>query len=173
MVQVLAPYRRVVRLIAGRHVSISEATDLDKLAVERWFNSGQNSPQALDENPQVTDLVAHCLGWLVGFVQLVRHPEEHSPYVGYWLFSVYVKQPFRGAGIGETLSRAIIELARREGCQTLLLLVFNDNVPAMRMYRKLGFETHTIAALEPQLARERTPSGRRRVVMRKTLDMQR
>jgi len=157
--------------MAGRHVTIREATDVEKLATQRWFNPKRNPPQDLHRNPLVTDLIAHCLGRLVGFVQLVRHPPEHTPYVGYWLFSLYVRPPFRGAGIGETLSLAIIDRARGEGAQMLDLLVFNDNIPAIRMYRKLGFEMHTIAELEPQLARERNLSGRRRVVMRKRLEM--
>ena len=169
-VQGFGLYRRVVSLMAGRHVTICEATDVDKLAVQMWLNPEGNPPQALHRNPFVTDLVAHCLGCLAGFVQLVRHPPEHAPYVGYWLFSLYVKPLFKGAGIGETLSREIIARACSEGAQTLDLLVFNDNVPAIRMYRKLGFEMHTIAELESRLVREENPSGRRRVLMRKRLE---
>jgi ribosomal protein S18 acetylase RimI-like enzyme len=49
------------------------------------------------------------------------------------------------------------------------LVVFNDNTRAIRLYRKLGFQMNAIPGLEAQLESERTPSGRRRVVMRKRL----
>jgi ribosomal protein S18 acetylase RimI-like enzyme len=70
------------------------------------------------------------------------------------------------------LTQAVIERARAEGAQTLDLLVFNDNFRAIQLYRKLGFEMHIIQELEPQLVRESTPSGRRRVTMRKRLEKQ-
>ena len=47
--------------------------------------------------------------------------------------------------------------------------MFNDNTRAIRLYRKLGFELILIPELEAHLESERTPSGRRRVVMRKRL----
>ena len=50
------------------------------------------------------------------------------------------------------------------------LLVFNNNIPAIQLYRKLGFTMHLIPELEPQLAVEAVDTGRRRVVMRKLLD---
>ena len=168
-VQGLELYRRIGRLVAAQGVTIREATDADKLKVQRWLNPNGDPPQASHRDPCATDLVARCLGKLAGFAQLVRHPPEHFPYVGYWLFSLYAKSFWRGTGIGEKLSREVIARASAEGARTLELLVFNDNVPAIQLYRKLGFEMHTIVELEPRLASEGAPSGRRRVVMRKRL----
>ncbi|MEI8355752.1 MAG: GNAT family N-acetyltransferase [Deltaproteobacteria bacterium] len=159
------------RLI-GRGVTIRVATYADNLKVQRWLNPDGNPEHSSRRNPDVTDWVAHWYGQLAGFVQLVRHPPEHSPYTGYWLFSLYVKSPLRGAGIGGKLSQEVIALASAEGAQTVDLLVFNDNFPAIRLYSKLGFEMHTIRELEPKLVAEEKLSGRRRVVMRKQLEKQ-
>jgi len=165
-------YRHIGRCVVGRSVTIHEATNADKLEVHRWLNPDVNPEHVLSRNPNVTDWVAQWCDRLAGFVQMVRHPPEHSPYIGYWLFSLYVKTPFKGAGIGEKLSRVVIDCACAEGAHTLDLLVFNDNFQAIQLYRKLGFEIHKIEELEQQLAREGTPSGRRRVVMRKRMENQ-
>jgi GNAT superfamily N-acetyltransferase len=170
LMQEVALYRRIGRFVVANGVTIREATDADKLEVQQWLNPNGYPEDMSRPNPNTTDWVAHWRGRLSGFVQLVRHPPEHSPYRGYWLFSLYVKSPLKGVGIGEKLSRAVIARAGAEGEQVLHLLVFNDNFPAIRLYRKLGFEMHTIVELEPQLAAECSPSGRRRVVMRKRLE---
>ncbi len=165
-------YRHIGRCLVARSVTIREATNSNKLAVQRWLNPDVNAEYVLSRNPNVTDWVANYHGQLVGFVQLVRHPPEHSPYIGYWLFSLYVKSLWQRLGVGQMLSQAVIERARAEGAQTLDLLIFNDNFRAIQLYRKLGFEMHIIQELEPQLVREGISSGRRRVVMRKRLQKQ-
>jgi RimJ/RimL family protein N-acetyltransferase len=173
LVQGVALYRRIMRAALPRvGITIREARNADLLKVQQWFNPDDNTNHVSRQNPNTTDWVAHWRGMLVGFVQLVRHPPEHSPYTGYWLFSLDVKSPLKGAGIGEKLSREVIARACAEDAKTLDLLVFNDNFPAIQLYRKLGFEMHTINELEPMLIREGTPSGGRRVGMRKQLDQQ-
>ena len=163
-------YRCVGRCLFARGVTIREATDADKLAIQRWLNPADANPEhGWSRSENVTDWVAHWRGRLAGFVQLVRHPPEHSPYIGYWLFSLYVKSPFKRGGIGEKLSRVVIDRACAEGAQTLDLQVFNDNFRAIQLYRKLGFEMQVIPELEPRLVSEATPAGRRRIVMRKQL----
>lgn len=154
-----------------RSVTVRVATSADCQKAHRLLNPGSTTERLTKPNPTTTDWVAHCCGQLVGFVQLVRHPPEHSPYTGYWLFSLYVRSPLRGAGVGEKLSREVIALACSERAQTLDLLVFNDNFPAIRLYRKLGFEPHTILELEPKLTAAAALSGRRSIVMRKQLEV--
>jgi len=167
--QSLALFRRIGRLTAGS-VVIREATDSDELDVQRWFNPHDDPVQTWQRNPSVTDWVACWHNQVIGFVQLVRHPPEHAPYVGHWLFSLAVKSRWQGLGIGERLSREVVTRSCVEGSPTLDLVVFNNNSRAIRLYRKLGFESILIPELEAQLESERTPSGRRRVVMRKRLE---
>ena len=165
------PLCRVLwRKLVQYRLTIREATDTDKLAVHRWFDPKGDAATTLHQNIYVTDFVAYFYGHLSGFVQLVRHPPEHSPYTGYWLFSLAVKPQWRGGGIGEKLTREVIEKARGENQKTLDLLVFNTNIPAIHLYRKLGFALHVIPELEQQLAVESNDTGRRRVVMRKLLN---
>jgi hypothetical protein len=56
--------------------------------------------------------------------------------------------------------------AAAEGAPELLLVVYADNAPALRMYRGLGFVPATVPALEAVLAAEAAETGRRRVALR-------
>ncbi len=162
-------FRQLGRCFLAHGVSIREASLEDVSAVHRWLNPNHplgHSPQA---NPNATQWVATWRGEVVGFVELVRLPNDQSPQDDFWLYSLHVSSPLRGAGIGEKLSQMVIERARSEGAQVLDLLVFNDNHNAIGLYRKLGFNMFIREELEPQLEKETTPNGRRRVVMRKKL----
>ncbi len=164
--QNLPPYRRLGRRLGAR-VRIHEATDAEKTEVMRWLNpKGDSTPH---RNPGVTEWAATRRGQLAGFVQLVRHPPEHFPYIGHWLFGLVVKSRHQGFGIGERLSLTVIARSREEGAPAVSLLVDDDNVRAIRLYRKLGFEFCVIPELEAQLESGRKPSGSRRVMMRKPL----
>jgi ribosomal protein S18 acetylase RimI-like enzyme len=161
-------YRRLGRKVMSG-IAVREASDADRLAAQRWLNPHGEPVSALQGNPYATDWVADHLGQIAGFVQMVRHPPEHLPYTGYWLFSLCVRPHWQGLGIGERLSQAVIAQAATEGAQTLDLLVFEDNARAIGLYRKLGFALHTNPDLEPELECGRNPAGHRRVVMRKQL----
>jgi ribosomal protein S18 acetylase RimI-like enzyme len=164
--QNLALYRKLGRRFAAR-VTIHEATDAEKIEARRWINpQGDPTPY---KNPGVTEWVACRRGQLVGFAQLVRHPPEHFPYTGHWLFSLAVKPRYQGFGIGERLCLARIARSLEEGAPAVSLLVDDDNARAIRLNRKLGFEKCVIPELETQLERGRKPSGSRRVMMRKPL----
>jgi ribosomal protein S18 acetylase RimI-like enzyme len=150
-------------------IILREATRADQIAVQHWLNPDRASPNDLEVDLNVTNWVVTCFRQITGFVQLVRQPPGISPYPGYWLFSLNVNARWRGLGIGETLCQAVIERSRLEGAQTLDLLVFEDNIRAIQLYGKLGFEKYTIPDLEKQLESERDSAGRRRMMMRKQL----
>jgi ribosomal protein S18 acetylase RimI-like enzyme len=166
--QSLPLYRRLGRRMAP-HITLREASEADYLAVQQWLNPNGTPARGAQPDPHVTSWVAEFHGHLVGFVQLVRRPPEEAPYVGHWLFSLTTKSLWRGLGMGEALSQAVIERARKEGAPVLDLVVNEDNVSAIQLYRKLGFEMQVIAELESRLESERTATGRRQVVMRKRL----
>lgn len=160
-------YRVIVKRLF-KHVSIVEATDGDMQLVHAHFNP--NEP-IIPENPDpnVTNYVAKRTAKVLGFVQLVRHVEPDIPMKGHWLFSLTVWGRYRGLGVGESLTKRVIDRSVLDGASELLLLVFQDNIRAICLYRKLGFEQILLPALEPQLEMEKLQHGRRRVVMRKQL----
>ncbi len=159
--------RAVYRAIGKRSVQridIVAAGPDDVKAVHRYLNPGE--PYSMDDNqPNVTDWVAKAGAKVIGFVQCVYHPESHSPWAGYWLFSLIVWRWYRGLGIGEALTMRVIEHARAQGAPELFLVVYDDNGSAICTYRKLGFEHIILPALEPDLAAEAQQFGRRRIIM--------
>ena len=67
-------------------------------------------------------------------------------YVCYWLLfkevhimNLAVRQDFRKQGIGESLIRAALKEARDKGGESATLEVRASNIPAIRLYEKLGF----------------------------------
>ncbi|MGV8110549.1 GNAT family N-acetyltransferase [Methanospirillum sp.] len=156
---------RVIGKRIFRDISISEASSEDMNTVQMCLNPG-NSPRPTELNPLVTNLIATWRGHILGFVQLVRHPPSHAPYVGYWLFSLTIFHPLcRGLGIGERLCHAILDHARREGAEEILLIVRQNNRPAVALYQKLGFSQTSLEGLEEKLIQEAETTGKRRITM--------
>ena len=160
--QGLPGYRRLGRRLAAPRLTLRETTPADDLAVHRWLNPQDAAAPVPQRNPAATHWVAEVDGRLAGIVQLVRHPPEHFPYTGYWLFGLTIKHGWRGLGVGAALSQAVLTRARAEGAPDLKLVVLADNTPAIRLYRKLGFEPYPLPAVE-------APAGLRRLVLRKLL----
>ncbi|MGB5218281.1 MAG: GNAT family N-acetyltransferase [Smithella sp.] len=163
--QSLRLYRWCMKRLAIQ-VEISEASEDDMEAVHTMFNPGV--PYRMQEsNPNVTNWVAKKNRQVIAFTQNIYHLQENQPWLGHWLFSLHVRARNRGAGIGERLTAKVIEKAIEQKATEILLVVFEDNKRAIRLYQKFGFEHTTLPALEPMLAEEKTRMGRRRIVMRK------
>ena len=79
-------------------------------------------------------------------------------------------QGYRGMGLGEKLSCLTIEKCKKQRANKVSLLVFENNLPAINLYKKLGFEQSINDDLENQLKREITEYGQRRIYMSKILD---
>ena len=67
-------------------------------------------------------------------------------YAGAWIIfeeshitNIAVDQAYRGQGIGETLTRALIQYAANLGVDYMTLEVRRSNLVAQGMYEKLGF----------------------------------
>jgi signal peptidase I len=163
--------RTVYRAIGKRYaqgIAVVTAGADDVKTVQAYLNPGQ--PYYVDEpDPNVTNWVAKAGPKVIGFVQCLYDPEPHSVWAGYWLASMTVWRRYRGLGIGEALTRRVIEYAAAQGAAQLFLTVCTDNGSAMCMYRKLGFEHIILPALEPGLEAEAKQLGRRRIVMCKCL----
>ena len=149
-------------------VEVATATPAEWKTVQRRLNPlGAEAAPTMDVN--VIDWVAKRGGKVIGFVQYVYRPDDDAAWGGHWLFALTVWGVFRGLGVGEALTRQVIDTALSRGGEELLLAVYEDNARAIRLYRKLGFEHVTRPGLELLLAQEKAQAGRRRVIMRKCL----
>jgi ribosomal protein S18 acetylase RimI-like enzyme len=170
-VQGINVYRWIARSFQPG-TEIKEADEKDMRAFYAW-SSPDTKPANVNfsglNDPNVTNIVAKRRNRIIGFVQLVKYDENTDFYEGYWIFGLVVRNFYRGRGIGISLSQSAIEKARSGGAKEILLWVYEDNLPAINLYHKLGFKTKLIPKLEPLLNKELESRRRRRVVMVKSL----
>jgi ribosomal protein S18 acetylase RimI-like enzyme len=145
-------------------IMVVEANTSDWAEVQKILN-----PNTADPPPPIgsnsTNYVAKIGDNVVGHVQLVALKEGSGIPEGLWLFSLGVRLKYRRLGIGELLSCRVVQAARERGAPELYLLVFENNQPAVKLYRKLGFKQQTLPTMEETLEKEERIYGRRRVVM--------
>jgi ribosomal protein S18 acetylase RimI-like enzyme len=90
---------------------------------------------------------------IVGGLNLVALDPEAVGLVGatskpgdLYLYSMWVRSSHRGQGVGEALVRAVLAWAAQEGWERVRLRVWKDNLPARKLYLRLGF----VDAKEPE-----------------------
>ena len=131
-------------------ISVSRATvdDLDVLtaAFERLVPqlSRSNPPPTRDAvaemlgSPAITQFVAHDdAGAIVGVATLAtfRIPTGLRA----WIEDVITDEAARGQGVGELLTRAMIDRAQELGCTTVDLTSRPSREAANRLYQRVGF----------------------------------
>jgi RimJ/RimL family protein N-acetyltransferase len=75
---------------------------------------------------------------LAGMAGVYTPPQPKLAHLG-TVWGVYVRQAFRGRGVGEALVRACIAWARDKGLDGLRLSVVEGNDVALRCYEQCGF----------------------------------
>lgn len=76
----------------------------------------------------------------VGLIGAMSQP------TGLYLYSMWVRASHRGQGVGEALVRTVLAWAAEEGWKVVRLRVYDGNLPARRLYERLGF----VEADEPE-----------------------
>lgn len=93
----------------------------------------------------LTTLVACVAGEPVGMLGIHTHPDLPRVRHAGWL-GMGVRDDWQGRGIGTALMTAAVDLADRWlGLSRLELDVYPDNEPAVKLYRKFGFEVEGTA----------------------------
>jgi ribosomal protein S18 acetylase RimI-like enzyme len=69
-------------------------------------------------------------------------------------FTIFVHQDFRNQDLGTELSRLTLQFACEMGFGEILLITELSNVPAMKLYRKLGFLTQSVDSGECEMKLE-------------------
>ena len=87
-------------------------------------------------NPNITNLVAEENGKIAGWMRLEFVPVKNE----FHLSSIYVSPDFTGQGTGTKMINEAFKIARQKGHKKIWLGVMKQNLPALRWYKKLGFE---------------------------------
>jgi GNAT superfamily N-acetyltransferase len=135
-------------------VTVRPAAAADQQLIVAWNDAlareteGKSlDPSALSEGVRrvLTDpslgryFIAEIDGQPVGQMMLTWEWSDWRNGMFWWIQSVYVASPFRGAGAFRALYRHVESLARRDpGVAGLRLYVHDDNARAAEVYRRLG-----------------------------------
>jgi len=84
---------------------------------------------------------------LIGMSGIYRHLSPKSRH-GATIWGVYVRLPWRGKHISESLVSSCLAWAREEGLAIVKLAAVTSNIPAIRAYQRCGF---TIYGTEPKV----------------------
>jgi len=96
--------------------------------------------------PEAVTFVASLDGDDVGLVIGMPH-HEHAEDAG--LYSMWVAPAARGQGAGEALITSVIAWARAAACPTVRLDVGDANLPARRLYERMGFTPTGVVGTMP------------------------
>jgi ribosomal protein S18 acetylase RimI-like enzyme len=86
--------------------------------------------------------VAVNMGKVVGWCDIIPNKREGFQHNG--SLGMGVLKAYRRKGIGEQLASAAIKSARKMGLERVELEVFASNIPAVKLYEKLGFEVEGV-----------------------------
>jgi ribosomal protein S18 acetylase RimI-like enzyme len=102
------------------------------------FGAEQYLADGFGPAPAFRGLVAEDdTGTVVGYV--LFSPIYDGEYVpGLYVIDLYVQKDFRGRGIGQSLMRAVEDVARAEGRKRLTWAVHRDNTRAIHFYKRIG-----------------------------------
>lgn len=57
-----------------------------------------------------------------------------------WVWEFHIAADYRGRGLGRQLMDSLAEVGKKVGCRVMVCETQNTNVPAIRFYRRVGFE---------------------------------
>ncbi len=83
-------------------------------------------------------LLAEYEGIAVGYALFFHNFSTFKGKPGLYLEDLFVKEAYRGKGIGEGLFRQVARVARERGCARMEWAVLNWNDPAFRFYHRFG-----------------------------------
>lgn len=98
------------------------------------------------QDPEAQVVVADSDGKLVASGYAI--PKRARPYLGHeyyaYLGFMYTNPQYRGLGINAQIVDELKQWAVKKGFKEIRLTVYNDNLPAIKAYEKVGFKKHII-----------------------------
>lgn len=100
----------------------------DEARVDRWMGGAETG----------LSIVAAFEDRIVGIAAIYQFTRPREEGIGGMM--VYIHQDFHGVGMGFAMTEKILSEARRRELHRVGLEVVEDNVPAVQLYKKAGFE---------------------------------
>ena len=118
---------------------IQELAESERESQEVLITEEQLRRDGFGPDPIFRAIVAEQNGQPAGFAVFFT---SFSTWTGSGLFleDLFVREPFRGHGVGKALLSQVAEIAREEGYHTIRLDVLDWNESAIEFYKSLGAE---------------------------------
>lgn len=123
------------------YAMICELADYEKLRHEVVATPENLRQQAFGPKCSIEVLVAETDGEAVGFALFFATFSTFLARQGIYLEDLYVREAFRGRGVGKQLLRHIARLAVARGCGRVEWAALDWNAPAIGFYRQIGAES--------------------------------
>ena len=117
---------------------IRELAEYERLTHEVVATEDGLRETLFGEHPYAEVLIAEHDGSPAGFALFFHNYSTFLARPGIYLEDLFVRPPFRGAGIGKELLIRLARLARSRGCGRLEWWVLDWNEPSIGFYEKLG-----------------------------------
>jgi len=111
------------------------SADTEPISVERrlpWFHEHDPARRPIR--------VAETRGEVIGWLSLSDFYDARPAYNGTAEIGIYVREGYRGEGIGRRLLQEAIERAPTLGIKTLTAGAFGSNESSLALFRRFGFE---------------------------------
>lgn len=109
---------------------------------EQYFKHYEEKIKREDCAFFVAEENTRIIGYILGETDT---PEHHYIYEkrGY-LADIFVLEKYRGRGIGEELTKRLLEWFKARGMRWIIVGAYTDNVPAIKFWKKMGFKDYVI-----------------------------
>ena len=111
--------------------------------------------------PKFRALIAEWEGQAAGYALFFGFYSTWEGRPGLFLEDLFVREPFRGKGIGKALLGKVAGIAQRENCYGMRWEVLDWNQPAIDFYQRLG--ATFLDQWKSVLLTERRSSGRQKL----------
>lgn len=146
---------KTVRLTDGRTATLDWLREDELPEVVEALNSVIREGKYLFMNNEITDmeeerrwfersikegmlyLVARVEGRAVGGASIHPHTDKRAHVAE---FGIYIRDSYRNLGLGTTLTKTFIEIAKKHGLEILQLSVYATNKRAFHVYKKCGYK---------------------------------
>lgn len=113
-----------------------ELIKLEQPYIKRWETDDEEYGLLCQAVSVGFSWAAYDNGEMVGIV--IAEPRQWNNSL--WVWEFHVVPSHQGKGIGRRLMDILYEAARQAGLRVLICETQNTNIPAISIYRKLGFE---------------------------------
>lgn len=96
-----------------------------------WFNT---------HNAQRPLLVKEYHGRIIAWISIQPFYANLLAYKDTARINIYIDKNFQGKKLGQQFLSEAIELAENIGIKTLLALIFAENIPSLKLFKKIGFK---------------------------------